>query len=96
MRLRKLWKEGTDCSMPLKDDDDELVLTIGGRLSVPDGCGLELGIAHPSVSPYVVTGLESTNMVANLIRYMQAWMKFEVFAPLRQGGALRRHDPDPC
>lgn len=56
----KLWKDGTDCSIPLKDDDeDEPVLTIGGGLSVPVGCGDD-GIFQFAVSPKVAMGFEST------------------------------------
>lgn len=36
---------------------------MGGRLSVPVGCGLGNGIFQTSVSRYVETGLESTYIV---------------------------------
>lgn len=38
----KFWKDGTDCSMPLREEDEDPFVRIGGRLMLllPLGCGL--------------------------------------------------------
>ena len=48
VRFTKLWKDGTVCSIPLRDEPEEAedsYLRIDGRLNVPLGCGL--GIFQP-------------------------------------------------
>jgi len=77
VRLTKLWKDGTLCSIPLNDDEDPFMRT-GGLLRARVGCGF--GMFHALVSPYVDSGLASMYM----IRYRR-------FVDERDKGWHRRH-----
>lgn len=40
----KVWKDGTDCSIPLREEDEDPFLSIGGRLTLLLSLGCGLGI----------------------------------------------------